>query len=413
MVQMHPYLSRVIKVKESIKRLEHRESGSFYQVLSADSNTKHGFNIHGVIFDELHAQPNRRLYDVITEASGDARDQPLYFTLTTAGNDMNSIGYVVHEHAKDIISGDRRDPSFYPVIYGATDEDDWTDPAVWRKANPSVDITVPMSRIEAMFESARGDAAKENNFRQLRLNQWVSSATRWMPMFAWNACDFLVDRKMLAGRACYAGLDLASTQDTTALVLVFPPHESEKEGKFHVLPFFWLPEARLAPNIERDNIRYDDWVRDGILELTPGDVTDYAFVRKRILDLRKEFNLREVAVDPYNARHLLQELQGDGVNVLEFRQGALSLSPPMKELMRFVFMEKLAHGGNPMMDWQMDNLAVVTDANENIRPVKGKKRNGRIDGVVSLVMGLDRAILRQDINQASAYDTREGLTIIG
>ena len=412
MVRMHPYLSRAIKVKDSIKRLEHKQSGSFYQVLSAESGTKHGFNVHGVVFDELHAQPNRKLYDVITAASGDVRDQPLFFTITTAGNDMNSIGYEVHSSAEDILAGHRKDPTFYPVIYGASDEDDWTDPAVWRKANPSLDITVPLSRVEAMFEAAKGNATAENNFRQLRLNQWVSAATRWMPMFAWRACGNPVDRAALKGRACYAGLDLASTQDTTALVLVFPPHESEENGKYHVLAFFWLPEARLAPNIERDNIRYDDWVRDKVLETTPGDVTDYSFVRARIHELAEEFDLREIATDPHNARHLIQELQGDGLNVLEFRQGAISLSPPMKELMRFVFMKKLVHGGNPMLDWQMDNLAVVTDANENIRPVKGKKRSGRIDGCVSLFMALDRAIMRQDVNQASAYDTKGEVTFI-
>ena len=413
MVEMHPYLSRVVKIKESQYRLEYKATDSFYQVLSAESNTKHGFNIHGVIFDELHAQPNRKLYDVITTGSGDARDQPLYFTITTAGNDMNSIGYEVHCEAKDLIAGVRKDPTFYPVIFGANDDDDWTDPAVWEKTNPSLGITVPISKLFAQCEAAKGNASKENNFRQLRLNQWVASAVRWMPMDAWNKCSAVVDRAALKGRICYAGLDLASTQDTTALVLVFHPHESEENGLYYVLPFFWLPKDRILPSIERDHVRYDDWERAKILETTPGSVTDYSFVRKRINELAKEFQINEIAVDPHNARHLLQELESDGITVLEFRQGPISLSPPMKELMRFVFMEKIAHGGNPMMDWQMDNLTVVTDANENIRPVKGKKRSGRIDGVVSLIMALDRAILRQE-EGPSVYDKGErGLLVLG
>jgi len=407
MIEYHPDpgLRRLVKITDSQKVLYFKPTDSTYEVLSAEAFTKHGFSVHGVIFDELHAQPNRRLYDTMTTGSGDAREQPLFFIITTAGCDMNSIGYEVHCEAKGILANPptRVDPTFYPVIFGADEDDDWTDPAVWAKVNPSLGVTIPLSKLQAQCDAARGNTAKENNFRQLRLNQWVASAVRWMQMEAWNKCNAPVDRVALKGRICYAGLDLASTQDTTALVLVFPPHVSEEGGKYYVLAFFWLPKDRVSMSVDRDHVRYDDWERDGILETTPGSVTDYSFIRKKINDLAREFQINEIAVDPYNARHLLQELAQDGFAVLEFRQGALSLSPPMKELMRLVYRGEIVHGGNPMLDWQMDNLTIIADANENIRPVKGKKRSGRIDGVVSLVMALDGAILQRE-EQPNVYD---------
>ena len=198
-----------------------------------------GFNIHRVVFDELHTQPNRKLFDVMTKGSGDVRMQPLYFLITTAGTDTNSICYETHQKAKDILEGRKIDPTFYPVIYGADEGDDWTDPKVWKKANPSLDITVGMDKVKAACESAKQNPGEENSFRQLRLNQWVKQAVRWMPMEKWDQCAFAVNEEELEGRVCYGGLDLSSTTDITAFVLVFPP--LDEEDKFQLLPYFWIP----------------------------------------------------------------------------------------------------------------------------------------------------------------------------
>lgn len=238
MVRMCPALNKRVKLLASTKRLVYLPTNSFYQVLSAEAYSKHGFNIHGVVFDELHTQPNRKLFDVMTKGSGDARTQPLYFLITTAGTDTQSICYETHQKAVDIIEGRKYDPTFYPVIYGAKEEDDWTDPKVWKKANPSLGITVSIDKVRAACESAKQNPAEENSFRQLRLNQWVKQSVRWMPMAKWDACAFPVKPESLEGRVCYGGLDLSSTTDITAFVLVFPPED--ETDKYTVLPYFWV-----------------------------------------------------------------------------------------------------------------------------------------------------------------------------
>ena len=229
MVRMCPALSKRVKILTSQKRIVYIPTNSFYQVLSAEAYSKHGFNIHGVVFDELHTQPNRKLFDVMTKGSGDARMQPLYFLITTAGTDTNSICYEVHQKAKDILEGRKHDPTFYPVIYGADESEDWTDPKVWKKANPSLDKTIGMDKVVAACNSAKETPGEENAFRQLRLNQWVKQAVRWMPMEKWDKCKVAFDESELEGRICYGGLDLSSTTDITAFVLVFPPTEEDEE----------------------------------------------------------------------------------------------------------------------------------------------------------------------------------------
>lgn len=221
MVRMCPALSKRVKILASQKRIIYTPTNSFYQVLSAEAYSKHGFNIHGVVFDELHTQPNRKLFDVMTKGSGDARMQPLYFLITTAGTDTHSICYEQHQKAKDILEGRKHDPTFYPVIYGAEDDEDWTDPKVWKKANPSLGETIGMDKVVAACNSAKENPGEENSFRQLRLNQWVKQSIRWMPMQKWDLCNFSVSEKQLEGRVCYGGLDLSSTTDITALCLFF------------------------------------------------------------------------------------------------------------------------------------------------------------------------------------------------
>ena len=197
MVRMCPALNKRCKILTSQKRILFAPTNSFYQVLSAEAYSKHGFNIHGVVFDELHTQPNRKLFDVMTKGSGDARMQPLYFLITTAGTDTHSICFETHQKALDILEGRKIDPTFYPVIYGAGDTEDWTDPKVWLKANPSLGETIGMDKVEAACESAKQNPGEENSFRQLRLNQWVKQSVRWMPMDKWDACAYPVNEEMM------------------------------------------------------------------------------------------------------------------------------------------------------------------------------------------------------------------------
>ena len=403
MVRMCPALSRRVKILASQKRIIYKPTNSFYQVLSAEAYSKHGFNIHGVVFDELHTQPNRKLFDVMTKGSGDARMQPLYFLITTAGTDTHSICYETHQKAKDILEGRKIDPTFYPVIYGADESEDWTDPKVWKKANPSLGITVGIDKVRAACESARQNPGEENAFRQLRLNQWVKQAVRWMPMEKWDACAFAVNEDDLEGRVCYGGLDLSSTTDITAFVLVFPP--TDEDDRYVVLPYFWIPEDSMDLRVRRDHVPYEVWERQGYLMTTEGNVIHYGYIEKFIERLGEKFNIREIAFDRWGAIQMVQNLEGMGFTVVPFGQGFKDMSPPTKELMKLVLEKRIAHGGHPVLRWMMDNIYIRTDPAGNIKADK-ERSTEKIDGAVATIMALDRAIRCGNVSTASVYDDR-------
>ena len=409
MVTMCPALAKRVKVLASQKRLVYLPTGSYYQVLSADVANKHGFNTHGVIFDELHTQPNRRLFDVMTKGSGDARMQPLYFLITTAGDNTNSICWEVHSKAKDILDGRKTDTTFYPVIYGTEENDSWTDPKVWKKANPSLGITVGIDKVKAACESAQQNPAEENAFRQLRLNQWVKQAIRWMPMDVWDKCAFTVDPKSLEGRVCFGGLDLSSSTDITAFVLVFPP--LDESDKYVILPFFWIPEENIDLRVRRDHVNYDLWQKQGFLLTTEGNVVHYGFIETFIEQLGKKYNIREIAFDRWGAVQMVQNLEGLGFTVVPFGQGFKDMSPPTKELMKLTLEQRIAHGDQPVLRWMMDNIYIRTDPAGNIKPDK-EKSTEKIDGAVATIMALDRALRNSGNVGDSVYDGR-GLFILG
>lgn len=403
MVRMCPALNKRCKILTSQKRILFTPTNSFYQVLSAEAYSKHGFNIHGVVFDELHTQPNRKLFDVMTKGSGDARMQPLYFLITTAGTDTNSICYETHQKAVDILEGRKKDATFYPVIYGAGTDEDWTDPKVWKKANPSLGETIGMDKVKAACDSARQNPGEENSFRQLRLNQWVKQAVRWMPMEKWDACAFPVDPEDLEGRVCYGGLDLSSTSDITSFCLVFPPEDDEEP--YYILPYFWLPEETLPLRVNRDHVMYDVWERQGYIQTTEGNVVHYGFIEKFIENLGERYNIREIAFDRWGAVQMVQNLEGMGFTVVPMGQGFASMSPPTKELMKLTLEKKIAHGGHPVLRWNMDNIFIRTDPAGNIKADKAKSTE-KIDGAIACIMALDRAIRCGNDTSESVYDTR-------
>lgn len=407
MVNQCPALKKRCIISESKRTITYTPTNSKYKVLSAEAFTKHGLNVSGVVFDELHAQPNRKLFDVMTKGSGDARMQPLFFLITTAGDNTNSICYEIHQKAKDIIEGRKIDPTFYPVIYGADADDDWGDPKVWKKANPSLGKTINIDKVRAAYESARQMPAEENAFRQLRLNQWVKQAVRWMPMELWDKCAFAVDCKNLEGRECYGGLDLSTTTDLTCFCLVFPPED--EDDKFQVLLWFWVPEENIDLRVRRDHVPYDLWARQGFIETTEGNVIHYEYIEKFIEQLGQQYNIREIAFDRWGAEHVIQNLDKMGFTVVRFGQGFKDMSPPTKELMNLVLEERIAHGGHPVLRWNMDNICIRTDSAGNIK-IDKEKSTEKIDGAVAVVMGLDRAIKRIS-PQASVYDER-GLIVI-
>ena len=403
MVEQCPALKKRIKPVMSVKRLVYKPTNSFYQVLSAEAYTKHGLNVHAVIFDELHSQPNRELFDVMTKGSGDARTQPLFFLITTAGTDRHSVCFEQHQKAEDILQGRKVDPTFYPVIYGASDDADWSSEDVWRKANPSLGHTIDIEKVRNAYLSAKDNPAEENIFRQLRLNQWVKQSTRWMQMEKWDACAFPVDEREVLGRECYGGLDLSSSIDITAFVLVFPPRNDTE--KYILLPYFWIPEENMRLRVRRDHVPYDVWERQGYLQTTEGNVIHYGFIENFIDDLGKKFHIKEIAFDRWGAVQMVQNLEGLGFTVVPFGQGFKDMSPPTKRLMELVLEKNIAHGGHPVLRWMMDNIFVRTDPAGNIKPDK-EKSTEKIDGAVATIMGLDRAIRNGGISMGSVYDER-------
>ena len=402
MVQMSRPLEKRSKIMGATKRIVNYSNAGFYQVLSAETGTKHGLNVSGLVFDEIHAQPNRHLYDVLTKGSGDAREQPLFFIITTAGTDRNSICYELHTKALDILNGRKKDTSFYPVVYGLSDEDDWNDEANWLKANPSLGHTIGIDRVREAYQQALDNPAEENVFKQLRLNMWTSSSVAWIPEHVYAKGNDPIQYDSLRGRSCYAGLDLSSTSDITAFVLVFPPRFEEEN--YIVLPFFWLPEDTLELRCRRDHVLYDVWERQGYIKTTEGNVVHYGFIEKFIEDLSEIYHIKEIAYDRWNATQMVQNLEGMGLTMVPFGQGYKDMSPPSKELYKLMMEGKIQHGGHPVLKWMGQNVVMRQDPAGNIKPDKEKSVE-KIDGIVALIMGLDRCI-RHQTDEGSVYDER-------
>ncbi|HFU4561007.1 TPA: terminase large subunit [Streptococcus suis] len=402
MVQMSRPLEKRSKIMGATKRIVNYSNAGFYQVLSAETGTKHGLNVSGLVFDEIHAQPNRHLYDVLTKGSGDAREQPLFFIITTAGTDRNSICYELHTKALDILNGRKKDTSFYPVVYGLSDEDDWNDEANWLKANPSLGHTIGIDRVREAYQQALDNPAEENVFKQLRLNMWTSSSVAWIPEHVYAKGNDPIQYESLKGRSCYAGLDLSSTSDITAFVLVFPPRFEEEN--YIVMPFFWLPEDTLELRCRRDHVLYDVWERHGYIKTTEGNVVHYGFIEKFIEDLSEIYHIKEIAYDRWNATQMVQNLEGMGLTMVPFGQGYKDMSPPSKELYKLMMEGKIQHGGHPVLKWMGQNVVMRQDPAGNIKPDKEKSVE-KIDGIVALIMGLDRCI-RHQTDEGSVYDER-------
>ena len=276
------------------------------------------------------------------------------------------------------------------------------------KANPSLGITAPIEKVRQACESAKQNPTEENSFRQLRLNQWVKQAIRWMPMEKWDDCSFAVDEEKLESRVCYGGLDLSSTTDITAFVLVFPP--TDEDDKYVVLPYFWIPEDTLDLRVKREHVPYDVWERQGYIQTTEGNVVHYGYIEKFIEKLGERFNIREIAFDRWGAVQMVQNLENMEFTVVPFGQGFKDMSPPTKELMKLTLEQKIAHGGNPVLRWMMDNIFIRTDPAGNIKEDK-EKSTEKIDGAIASIMGLDRAIRCGNQNTESVYDSR-GILLI-
>lgn len=375
-------------------------TGSSYKVLSADAFSKHGKNLHGILFDELHAQKNRELVDVLKTSTG-SREQPLEIYFTTAGYDRNSICYEYYDYAKKVAEGIIEDEAFLPVIYEAGADDDWTKEATWRKANPNLGVSVSLEYLERECQRAQEIPAYENTFKRLHLNMWTEQESRLIPMEIWDeVATIAVDIEELKGRRCYGGLDLSSTTDLTALGLVFPMDD----GKYKVLPYFWLPKEIASLRHRRAGVPYPQWIEEGLIKATEGNVVDYDVLRVDINYLATIFDVREIAIDRWNATQLSTQLDGDGIRIIPFGQGFASMSDPTKHTLGLILSRKLLHGGHKVLRWNAANAAGEQDAGGNLK-VSKKKSMEKIDGLVATIMGIGRALAGES-QGVSVYESR-------
>ena len=389
MIQRDADLSARCKVYKSMKAIEVPETVSIYKALSSVAETKHGHSVHCALIDELHAHKNRDLVDVLITGTG-ARTQPLIIHITTADFMRESVCNEKYDYGCRVRDGLIPDAAFLPAIYEADAKADWTSPDTWRCANPNLGVSIYPEYLERECAKAQDSSALENIFKRLHLNIRTETSVLWLNMDRWRTCGDAIDLATLAGRSCYAGMDLATTSDITAFVLWFPPEEDDEAGT--LLPFFWIPEVTIEQRSRRDQAQYAQWARDGLLVATPGNVTDYRFIRAQINELGQRYSIQQIAFDPWNATHLATELgEDDGFNMVQFRQGHKSMNEPSKEFERLVIAAAIRHGGNAVLTWMASNAVVRTDPAGNIKPDKAKSHE-KIDGIVSAIMAIGLAM---------------------
>lgn len=457
MVQTAPWTAKmvaqgVLKIRESQKMILYRQrvrtkNGGFkwvnvgvMRVLSAEAFSKHGYKPSCVIFDELHAQPNRELWDVMTGQAGDSRKQPVWIVLTTAGDDpdRSSIGWEIHEKAVAVRDarqlrriraegGDVRQvlslrhveeadlpaaeaallerdlPNWLPVLYGLTamfgdDPDDlaevdiW-DENIWRMCNPSLGRHLKLSKVRAAAREAKLSEAAEKLFRWLRLNQWISvKAVSWISLTLYDKCQWGPSKKaerekfleQLKGKLCYGGVDLSTSRDLTAFVLLFPPQPGLDAAV--LLPYIWRPGGTVLEAENRDHAQYRDWARAGFLRLCEGNTIDYDDVEDTIKAAAELYDLKMVGFDPYLSRTITQRL-AKHVNVIEIPQDLKNMSPAMKEIDTMMEARQLLHVHNTCFRWTFGNVRNYADGNGNIKPLKNRSV-GRIDPAVASIIAV-------------------------
>lgn len=433
MIDARPWLAKKVKQIPSQKKIMLLDGSGFIKVLSAEAYSKHGYNASCVIFDELHAQPNRALWDVMTFGAGSARLQPVWIVLTTAGDDpdRNSIGWEIHEQCRRILAaragtGPAEDdnPIWLPVMYGMPDEPeeiekiDIYDEAVWRRCNPSIGVTIPLRTIRQEAADAKKSEAKERLFRWLRLNQWIATkAVGWLPLTLYDRTQWHVPeleeqlkgiplrkamRQLLRGKKCYGGLDLAATTDLAAFVLEFPPQPGLDQ--WVVLTHAWRPREGVIEAEKRDHVPYRDWERAGYITLCDGDMNDFDAIKQAIKDAASLYRLQILGVDPFLSREISGSLMKEGVNVLEIRQNMTEMSPPMKDIERKLRGGAMKHDHNTAARWNFGNVRCAVDGNENIKPMKNKS-TGRIDITVAWIIAHAAAMSEPENNLAELLAT--------
>ena len=378
MVESDPHLDRVCTVNYSKKRIIHNPTRTFYQALSADADYGDGINPTALVYDELHRAPNGDLYDLFKNSMG-AQPEGVLLNITTAGHDKATICGAVWDYAVKVRDGVVDDPSFYPCIFAAKDEDDWKDEAVWKRANPALGDFLSLDEMRRNCARAIAQPSLQAAFKRYRLNIWSESDDAWLPISRWDSGKIEAPDDLL-GKRCILGVDLSATGDITAIVQYFPELNLCVE-------FYFCPKENLTDRQESTGVPYVEWAAQGFITATPGNVVDYGVVEAKVEQLCTDFNVEAVMIDRWNSTGTMTRLMEKGIKVVQFGQGYSSMNAPSKEVEMMVMGEKLRHLGNPVTRWMVSNTIVESDPAGNIKPSK-RKAKGKIDGVVALVMAV-------------------------
>ena len=384
-----------LRSKAKVLRNTIEYKSSWYKSISAEAYTKHGLNCHGIIFDELHTQPNRELWDVLTTSVG-ARRQPLIISLTTAGHDRASICYEMHEYSEGVLNGSIEDDSFLPVLYKAEPNDDWTDPETWKKANPGYGSICNEAYFMDAVKKAKSNPSMINSFLRLHLNIWTSAETAWIPDDIYMKGDKPIPFDRLPSLPAYGGLDLASTQDLTAFALIFRDDENEC---FYLLCHQFVNSVKAHNKKLAAGVDYLNYEREGDITITPGNVTDYRIVKQYILDQCAKYDVQEIGYDPKFSTYIVAELTEEEITMQPMAQNITSMNGPTKEMEMEIMKGNVIHGGNKCLRWQFGCAIIYTDNNENKRVIKEQKENKKVDGVIASIIALNSYVQNATDNE--------------
>lgn len=396
--------ARMVEESPELKALITSQVGSLtipsqyatFRPVSSEHRSLDGLRVHMGLIDELHEHPSALVVDKI-RAGTKSRKNALIFEITNSGYDRNSVCWKHHDYSIQILEGVAENDAWFAYVCSLDTGDSWIDESVWVKANPGLDVILPRRYLREHVEEARGMPSKENIVRRLNFCEWTEQVTRWLPMEAWDACEGL-DLADLRGRRCVGGLDLGSTRDTTAFVLVF-----EEGDGLAVLPHFWLPEDGIAEREIRDHVPYREWARAGYLTITQGPVTDYREVRRRILELGSQYQVSAIAYDKWNATETAHELSDAGALMVDLPQRISSLAEAVNKIEAAVISGKLRHGGHPVLRWMAANASTKSDPEGNRRLIKPTDQTKRVDGMVALSMAVGY-LVRAVPELPSVYD---------
>lgn len=409
MIRQDRRLSKLAKINASTKLITNRRTGTFYKAESAEAYTKHGVNLSACIFDELHAQPNRDLWDVMTFGAGDARVQPIWWIITTAGDDPDrvSVGWEQHDYAMRILAGDIQDPTWYPVIFSYQGDEIYNEEN-WAMANPSLGTTIAIESVREAAEKAKEKPADNRLFRWLRLNQWITTKlTTWLPLELFDNTIGSWTRADQLDKECYIGIDLSSTTDLTALAYVFPPQGEQQDWR--VMWDCFIPSENMQERVRKDHVPYDKWQKMNMITVTEGNVVDYTVIRERIVEFAKFHKVKEICADRAFATMLIQELEQAKLTCVDVPQTFISLTNPLNETDRLLGEGKMTHEANLVARWCFGNASIAKNGNGQIKLVKEHKgksvvRTRRIDLISAWIDAMARAVSYN--SGASVYETQ-------